>query len=59
MPSKRKKMPDHRENDRDLEKDVERRNRNPVSQESQQQNQGGHFGGQYEKGRPVASGQTR
>jgi len=53
MPKKRKKIPDNGQDDRDLEKDIERRNQNPVSQESLQQNQGGHFGGQYEKGRPL------
>ncbi len=52
MPSKRKSTPDKPHESRDLEKDIERANRNPISQESIQQDQGGHFGGQYEKGRP-------
>jgi|GEM_PF-3216116 len=59
MPSKPKKTPDKPQDASDLEKDIKRRNENPVSQESQQQNQGGHFGGQYEKGRPVESDQSR
>lgn len=52
MPKNRKNMPDQQQDERDRDKDIERREPSRVSQESNQQDQGGHFGGQHEKGRP-------
>lgn len=59
MPNKRKEMPDKRKDDRDIEKDIQRGNRKPGGQESRQQDQGGHFGGQHEKGRPFDPAKQR
>ncbi|MBC8035983.1 MAG: hypothetical protein H7X89_02035 [Rhizobiales bacterium] len=59
MPNKRKNMPDNSPDDRDIEKDIQRGNRNPGGQENRQQDQGGHFGGQHERGKPYDPGNRR
>lgn len=58
MPKKRKTMPDHHLEERVHNEDIEHKP-SPVSQEGDQQNRGGHFGGQYEKGSPFDPDQER